>query len=356
MSDRNVTDVPRERPIESRLCVLVVASPARRERGRCAGRSRRRSRRWEPILDEAVLKVNGEGKTRVYDPRRTWQATLTPPDLGFVRRSAGGWKGCDLGARRRLCGGERVLTEHIATKSELKRIGGRCGPIRRRSCSLPRGRCRRLLSTVALEQAGRQRRRDRPDLSAEVFADDASTVDHEHRGAAQKRTRALAEHAAAALPGEQAAKAAAETTKSNGRIRAHPGGADRRDGQERKAPGRRPDGGSAAWSKEEIVGWGVCGVAGARSPASSATGALSDRSKSAAGRVPGRSSACRGALYGLGQVGLCRQDDSRGSGWTLARVLGRRSGDVGCKRWPASGTDRLILRFGPIGHGVRLEV
>lgn len=86
----------------------------------------------EAILDEAVFRVSAKGKAQVYDPRRVVAGTLTPALTWgvFGWLASGGWSGLAIWAvLGALCGGlYAYYTEHLFTKSDLKRIGHRLPP------------------------------------------------------------------------------------------------------------------------------------------------------------------------------------------------------------------------------------
>ena len=133
----------------SRLCVLLVcfagakrASHVRSELGkgvRSGGGA---------LLDEVVLRVNGKGKAMVHDPRRTMAGALTPAltwGLFGLLASGGSWKSLVIWALvGALCGGlYAYFTEHLLSRSQLKRIGERLGPDTSALRDLGRGRRRR---------------------------------------------------------------------------------------------------------------------------------------------------------------------------------------------------------------------
>ena len=118
----------------TRLCVLLVcfdgakrASHVRSELDngiRSTGGS---------VLDEVVLKVRPKGTASVYDPRRTIAGALTPAltwGLFGLVASGGSWTSFVIWALiGALCGGlYAYFTEHLLSKSQLKRIGERMGP------------------------------------------------------------------------------------------------------------------------------------------------------------------------------------------------------------------------------------
>ena len=205
------------------------------------------------------------------------------------------------------------------------------------------------------------------DLSAEVFADDAHPVETSSTGAAPAANETtLLSMLLVRFPGEHGGKALAASTNTK-----HP---DPRAPQvellvEANKDGRRrvvdPTTGSAAFSKAQLVGWGVCGLVwGAIVGFAGGAGALgSIEDALLIGVAWAIFGMIAGALYGL---------------WAGRAVSARRLKRVGAfvppdsslvvawageavtldamERWAASGTDRLILRFDPIGHGVLLEV
>jgi uncharacterized membrane protein len=83
----------------------------------------------EAVLDEVVLRVNAKGKAQVYDPHRVFAGTLTSAltwgAFGFV--ASGGWSGLAIWAvLGAVCGGGYAyLSEHLLTKTDLKRLGSR---------------------------------------------------------------------------------------------------------------------------------------------------------------------------------------------------------------------------------------
>ena len=81
------------------------------------------------ILDEVILRVNGKGKALVYDPRRTVAGALTPALTWgvFGLLTGGGLSGLVTWAIiGGVCGGlAGYYLEHSLTKNELERIGRR---------------------------------------------------------------------------------------------------------------------------------------------------------------------------------------------------------------------------------------
>jgi uncharacterized membrane protein len=118
----------------SQLCVLLVcfsgakrASHVRSELGngvRSGGGT---------LLDEAVLNVSRKGKAMVHDPRRTMAGALTPAltwGLFGLLASGGSWRSLVFWALvGAVCGGlYAYFTEHLLSRSQLKRIGRQLGP------------------------------------------------------------------------------------------------------------------------------------------------------------------------------------------------------------------------------------
>ena len=264
-------DVPRDRPLESRVCVLVACFAGAKRAGKVRGQIGKSIEAvGGTIIDEAVLLVKADRKTRVYDPRRTVAGTLTPAlTWGAFGLIAGGLQGLWVwGLIGAICGGVNAyLTEHLATKDELKQIGAKLPPDSSAIAIFIQGADPQpLLSTVAPVQAVTASiAAIDSDLSAEVFADDAHPVETSSTGAAPA-TRAANETTLLSMllvrfPGEHGGKALAASTNTK-----HP---DPRAPQvellvEANKDGRRrvvdPTTGSAAFSKAQLVGWGVCGL------------------------------------------------------------------------------------------------
>ena len=179
---------------------LLPGGALETEAAHSVGRRRR-------VLDEVVLKVNAKGKARVHDPRRTVAGTLTSAltwGLFGLAASGGSWTSLAvwavLGA---VCGGlYAYFTEHLLTKSELKRIGGRLGPNTSAIVVCVRGAdARRLLAATApLQPSTASVAAIADDLSAQVFSGAANPVESSSTGAgggADAAATSVAEHAAA---------------------------------------------------------------------------------------------------------------------------------------------------------------
>ena len=166
-------------------------APPRRWRSRPIQRwnsSPRLAQNGDAILDQVVVAINAKRRARVHDPRRTLGGTLTPAlTWGIFGLLAGGLERLAvwavLGA---VCGGlYAYYFEHLLTKDELKRVGGRLPADSSAIVAFVRGADpRRILSsTDAYQPATASVAAIRADLSAQV-----------HSGAAQP-TKAAADQA-----------------------------------------------------------------------------------------------------------------------------------------------------------------
>ena len=275
-----------EAPDTSRLCVLLVCFAGAKRASQVRSELDKRLRSSGAVLlDEAVLKVNGEGKTQVYDPHRTLAGTLTPAlTWGLFGLLAGGWMGLVIWAVvGALCGGLwAYYAEHIATKSQLKRIGGRLGPdtsalllfaeaadaerllVRDRSTRAGHRKCRR----DRRRSLGEGLRRGR-DPSRELG--DQRRRNESETGA--RREHHVAQHAAAPLPRRARCQGGPER-RPQGATATRPRSSSSSSRPRTASGGSQPDRGCRLMVKQGIIGWGVFGARGwRRSPASSATGA-----------------------------------------------------------------------------------
>ena len=220
------------------------------------------------LLGEAVLKVDGKGKAQVYDPHRTLAGTLTPAlTWGLFGLLAGGWKGLVIWAVvGALCGGLwAYYTEHIATKSELTRIGAQLGPDASALLIFAEAAdAERLLSATApLEPATASVAAIADDLSVRVFAGAASPVESSSttgNGASPLESSSVLSMLLLRYPGEHAAKTVLKATPKAGR--------DAPQVElvfESAKSGKRrvvsPTEGVAYMVKQGIIGWGVFGAA-----------------------------------------------------------------------------------------------
>ena len=129
------------------------------------------------MLDEVVLRVSGKGKAEVHDPRRTVAGTLTSAltwGLFGLASSGGSWLSFAVWALvGAICGGlYAYYAEHVASKSELKRIGRQLGSNTSALVSWAEaadGR-RLLAATSELQPSAASVAEIADDLSAKVFA------------------------------------------------------------------------------------------------------------------------------------------------------------------------------------------
>ena len=309
----------------------------------------------------------------VYDPRRTIAGTLTSAltwGLFGLAASGGSWISLAVWALiGAVCGGlYAYFTEHLLSKSQLKRIGRQLGP---NTSALviwaEAADAERLLSATApLQPATASVAAIADDLSAKVFAGAADPVESSSTGAGGGPSRAHRVLSMLLLryPGEHAAQAALEA-------------APKADGDapqvelvfESARSGKRrvisPAKGVAAMAKSDVVSWGLFGVVyGAIVGAVGNGGILSSIEN---GVVTGVLWAIfglvAGALYGLwagrgvsarrlkGVGPLLPPDSSVILAWADGAVTERT---IGALSTPDAET--LVLRFNPVARGAILEV
>ena len=357
----------------SRLCVLLVcfagakrAAHVRSELGKGLRSS------GADLLDEAVLKVNRKGKAQVYDPRRTLAGTLTPAlTWGLFGLLAGGWKGLVIWAVvGALCGGLwAYYTEHIATKSELTRIGAQLGPDTSALLIFAEAAdAERLLSATApLQPATASVAAIADDLSAKVFAGAETPVESSSTGAGASlaESTSVLNMLLLRYSGEHAAETVLKAAPKAG------GDAPQVElvFESAKSGKRRvssPTEGVAYMVKQGIIGWGVFGVAVGAITGFAGNGGILGSIESAVvvGVLWAIFGLFAGALYGL---------------WAGRAVSARRLKGVGpllppdssvILAWAADGaaTERTLralstadaetldVRFNPVPHGAILEV
>jgi uncharacterized membrane protein len=331
----------------------------------------------DTVLDQVVLKVDAKHKALVYDPRRTLAGTLTPAlTWGIFGLLAGGLESLGvwavLGA---VCGGlYAYYFEHLLTKDELKRIGGRLPGNSSAIVAFVRGPDpRRVLSSTTPHQpATASVAAVTADLSAQVYS-----------GAAQPmETPATPASAAPTAAADQAAELTMLLVRFAGehtarQALAKSGAASHQD---QKAPqvelvietnehGRHrvinPTTGSAALSKSDTISWGLFGLAWGAIVGFAGDGGIlgSIENGLVTGILWALFGAVAGALYGLwaGRGVSARRLKGLGpfvppgTSLVLAWAEGPLSQET-IDRWTAPGSQRLILRFNPVGHGAVLEV
>ncbi len=219
------------------------------------------------MLDEVVVKVNGKGKAQVDDPRRTLAGTLTSAltwGLFGLAASGGSWVSfaawAVIGA---ICGGlYAYYTEHIASKSELKRIGRQLGS--NTSAVLIWAEAadgRRLLSAMStLQPSAASVAEIADDLSATVFAGAADPIESSSTGAGgEPSSVTVLTMLLLRYPGERAARKVAATvaqTPGDG-LQVELVFESARSGRLRVIS---PTRGVAAMSKSDVVSWGGFGL------------------------------------------------------------------------------------------------
>jgi uncharacterized membrane protein len=369
---------PQDGGAGTELCVLLAcfagakrAAKIRRQLDKRIGQS------GDAILDQVVVKINAKRKALVYDPRRTLAGTLTPAlTWGIFGLLAGGLQSLAvwavLGA---VCGGlYAYYFEHLLTKDERKRIGGRLPGNSSAIVAFVRGSDpRRVLSSTAPYQPA----------TASVAAVTADLSAHVYSGAAHPvETSATPAGAAPAAAADQAAELTMLLVRFAGehatrQALAKSGSASHQDQTapqvelviEANEHGRRrvinPTTGSAAFSKSDTISWGLFGLAWGVIVGFAGDGGIlgSIESGLVTGILWALFGAVAGALYGLwaGRGVSARRLKGLGpfvpprTSLVLAWAEGPLSQDT-IGRWAAPGSQRLILRFNPVGHGAVLEV
>jgi uncharacterized membrane protein len=369
---------PQDGGAGTELCVLLACFAGPKQAAKIRRQLNKRiEQSGDAILDQVVLKVDAKHKALVYDPRRTLAGSLTPAlTWGIFGLLAGGLQGLAvwavLGA---ICGGlYAYYTEHLLTKDELKRIGSRLPGNSSAIVAFVRGPDpRRVLSATAASQpATASVAAVTADLSTQVYSDAAQPVETSATPAGTAPTAAADQAAELSMllvrfAGEHAARQAL----ANSGFASH---------QDHKAPqvelvieanehGRRrvinPTTGSAALSKSDAISWGLFGLAWGAIVGFAGDGGVLGSIES--GLVTGILWAIfglgAGALYGLwaGRGVSARRLKGvgpllpPGSSMLLAWAEGPLSQET-TQRWAAPGSQRLILRFNPVGPGAVLEV
>ncbi len=370
---------PRDVDAGAELCVLLACFAGRKQAGKIRRQlDKRLGQGGDAILDQVVLEINAKRKARVHDPRRTLAGSLTPAlTWGVFGLLAGGVESLAvwavLGA---VCGGlYAYLFEHLLTKDELKRIGSRLPGNSSAIVAFVRGADPRriLASTASYQPATASVAAVAADLSAQVYSGAAQPV----KASATPAGAAPAAAAAAAtalnmllvrFAGEHAARQAL----------AKSGSANHQDQNapqvelfiEANEHGRRrviaPTTGSAAFAKSDTISWGLFGVAwglivGFAAGDGGVLGSL--ESGLVIGILWGLFGLVAGALYGLWAGRGVSARRLKGLGAFVppdtSLVVGWAEGSVShetIERWAANGSQRLILRFNPVGHGAVLEV
>ena len=370
------------RPPESGLagtqvCVLLACFAGAKRAAKIRGQlDKRITSGGDTILDQVILKVDAKHRALVYDPHRTLAGVLTPAlTWGIFGLLAGGLRGLGvwavLGA---VCGGlYAYYTEHLLTKDELKRIGGRLPGDSSAIVAFVQGADPRrvLSSTASWEPATASAAAIGADLSAQAYS-----------GASNPLETSAAPAGAAPEAANQATELSMLLVRFTGEHAARQvlGKSGSAKGQDQEAPqvelvietnehGRRrvidPSTGSAAFSKSDTISWGLFGLAwGVIVGFASHGGVLSSvKSGLVTGILWAVFGVVAGALYGLwaGRAVSARRLKGVGPlappGTSLVVAWAEGSlNEETTERWPAPGSQRLILRFNPAGDGALLEV
>jgi uncharacterized membrane protein len=327
------------------------------------------------ILDQVIVKIDAKHKVQVHDPRRTLAGTLTCAlTWGIFGLLAGGLRSLGVWAIiGAVCGGlGAYYYEHLASKDELKRIGGQLPGDSSAIAAFVQGTDPRqvLSSAASYEPTTASVAAIGGDLSAHVFTGASSPAGTSSPAAVSAPVPVSGSTMVNMLlfryPGKDTAR----------RQMARAASAGQKDGRAVKtelvfeAPehGRLkvsdPTHGSAAMSKSDLISWGlfglvygaIVGVAGHNGILGHAEGALVN------GIVWALFGLAAGALYGLWAGRGVSARRMKGVRPLLppgtSTVLGWAEGDLtqqAIDGWSAPGSQQLILRFNPAGDGVLLE-
>jgi hypothetical protein len=324
------------------------------------------------VLQTTVLEVDGKHKASVHDTRRVLAGTLTAAvTWGLFGLVAGTNKvestivWAVIGA---VCGGAfAYLSEHVLTKAELGRIGGRMAPdtsalityaettdpVRLLAAAQPHAPS---AASVAVIDA---------DLGARVFAGSAAPIELPHGPSAVDETSVLS----MLLYRYPRRKAAARIAAQVSRAKAGANGAPQIELiVETDRKGRRhvtdPTRGTSAWARADIVSWGLFGVVvGALAGAiggGGLHGAVDDALVTGIGWAVFGLFA--GALYGLWAGRSISARRLKGVGPLLAddtsALLAWADGPVRQEALDALGAPedrRLVLSFNPVPGGAVIE-
>ena len=321
----------------------------------------------DAILDEVVVKVNSKHKAQVHDPRRTLAGVLTPVlTWGLFGLLAGGLKSAGVWAvLGGICGGlYAYYFEHLLTKNELKRIGGRLPANSSALVAFVRAADpRRILSSVAHDQPKTASvAAVTPDLSAQVY--DGATEPVERSATQDAALNMLL----ARFAGEHTARQALTTSGSGSHKDANAPQVELFI--EANEHGRRrvvdPKTGTTAWAKSDTISWGLFGVAyglivGFAAGDKGVFGAIENGV--VVGVLWGLFGAVAGALYGMwaGRGVSARRLKGLGdfvppdTTLVVAWAEGPFSQEA-MANWAKTASQRLVLRFNPVEHGAVLEV
>ena len=324
----------------------------------------------DAILDTVVLKVSKNHKATVHDPRRVLMGTLTPAlTWGLFGLLTSGWLGLVIdGLLGALCGwAYTYYFVHHATKAQLTHVGKQLPPassalLAFAQTSDPR---RTLHATAGHTPAVASIAAITADLTARVFVG-ADGPDEVRHGTVQRVAPADetalasmiviryadlggARHAVSRLAAGKTKAADVELV-----IETDDGG---------KRHVRDPKLGVAAMVPSDIVGWGAFGVLAGAIGGASGGGIF--KGAVITGIAWGVFGAFAGALYGLWAGRSISARRLKGIGPLLARgtsVLvawtdGAASQEtIDTLTGQDARSQRLVLRFNPVGRGAAIEV
>jgi outer membrane lipoprotein SlyB len=238
------------------LCVVLAAFPGHKG----AGRARRELDSafrsvGAKVLDEVVLTVNAKRRTRVHDPHRVVAGTLTSTltwGLFGLATSDGSASGLVIwGVLGAICGGAfAYATEHVLTKSELRRVGGQLAADSSVLVTYLRDADERLVLERATTVAARASTATvGTDLSVRVSDSGANGAEDRDADLSMMLLRYAGEHAArktwaSAAPSKDVQVELIFETPKQGRPRVV-----------------SPTAGVAAMAKSDVASWGGFGVA-----------------------------------------------------------------------------------------------
>jgi uncharacterized membrane protein len=325
------------------------------------------------MLDEVVLKVSRKGRAEVYDPRRTLVGTLTSAltwGLFGLAASGGSWISFALWALAGAVAGGlyAYFTEHLLSKSELKRIGKAMGhDTSALAIWAEAADAEVLLSmTAPLQPATASVAAIGDDLSAKVFAGAATPVESSSTDTDQSppANATLLNMLLFRYPGEHAARTALEAARKAG------GGEPQVElvFESPKSGKRRvisPTTGVAAMAKSDVVSWGLFGVAYGAIVGFAGNGGLLSGIENGAvvGVLWALFGLVAGALYGLWAGRAVSARRLKGVGPLLppdsSAILAWAEGGATERTVSALSTSEakaLTLRFNPVARGAILEV
>ncbi len=345
------------------------ATKARREMNKKIREGGRR------ILDEVVLKVSATRMVQIHDPRRTVAGALTPAlTWGLFGLLAGGLQGLGvwavLGA---LCGGLYAhFTEHLLTKDELKRIGERLPKDSSAVAVFVQGSHPEgiLSSAASFGTTTASVASIASDLSAKVYSGAMHQVETADTTGVAMPAGAQTTELSMVLVRFEGERAARQSLRASSSAKSQDPAVPQVElvVEANKEARRRvvdPATGTAAMSTSDVISWGGFGLVWGAIVGfvgnGGALGALED------GVVTGIAWAMfglvAGALYGMwagravsarrlkGVGPLIPPDSSMVVAWVGATVE-----QDAIDRWAAAGSQRLTVRFVPVGQGAHLEV